>query len=416
MTEERRDWGTGSIVWREDRKVWYGRQRVRLLDGSAKSAEVTSRISERDCEKRLKDKAETILREDAKGVDVRRVRRNLTLAKYLEDWLKRQDEAVAAGTLTWNTVRQRHLMVERHISPYIGDVALAGVRTSTVKSLMHRLMAEGHLSNQSVVHAVRTLSKALADAAEDGLISSNPVPKVTLPKADPGRPEVMTGEQTLAVLRLLSPQTATDTDKKNEEDVPAELKAGRRYGAAFWLLATTGMRAGEVLGLEEQDLYLPESGDGLVTIRQQWKSGREGWELGPTKTKAGVRTVEVIEPVVAILRAHVDKVRTERADHAGIWPEDTAVFVNSRGRRPEGYVLSKAFRKAVDIVGAGKTIHTHSLRHAVVTLLTDGGIPHTVLMRQVGWSSMAPLARYLAKGDAKDARIGATMRGFIAPA
>lgn len=73
--------------------------------------------------------------------------------------------------------------------------------------------------------------------------------------------------------------------------------APRREGVLFALLAGTGLRAGEVLALKSSDFN--EDFSVLHVSRSIWK----GKEQAP-KTPAAVRDIDIVEPLVAVLRAY----------------------------------------------------------------------------------------------------------------
>jgi integrase len=108
---------------------------------------------------------------------------NLTVGKYLERWL-------ADSVL--DTVRQRTYegyahMVERHIAPSLGRVKVKSLTPAHVRGLYRERLDSG-LSLRTVQYIHTTLSKALKQAAEDGLIPRNAAASVKPPR--PRREEI----------------------------------------------------------------------------------------------------------------------------------------------------------------------------------------------------------------------------------
>jgi integrase len=162
------------------------------------------------------------------------------------------------------------------------------------------------------------------------------------------------------------------------EELGSVLKASRgsRWEAAFWVLATTGMRVSEVLGLTWKDIDLDT---GRIRIEQQTGRiyGEPGVRLLPLKTRASKR--EVIVPPMAcdVLRWHADKQRMERrqAEITGEGEDHGTVFATPTGKLYFRSQPEAVFRQIVEDLGIeGTTLHT--FRHTVVTLVQEAG--HTL--------------------------------------
>lgn len=118
----------------------------------------------------------------------------------------------------------------------------------------------GGLSAKSVHNIHRTLSRALSDAVNDGLLPRNPVERChTMPES----PEQQTWSAH-EVRRFLA-HVATD-----------------RLVAMWRVAATTGIRRGELVGLRWRDVDLEA---GRITIAQQRAKGAGVVAAGPTKTR-----------------------------------------------------------------------------------------------------------------------------------
>jgi integrase len=158
------------------------------------------------------------------------------------------------------------------------------------------------LSDNSVRNAVIPLRACLATAMAEGLIRSNPTHGVSLPHrptADGLEQEdvrVLSRDQLAAFLDLVHP----------------------RHRLMFRFLATTGVRAGELIALQWRHVALDGS-QPHVQIRRSIVKGR----VEPPKSKHGKREIPLDAPLVLDLRAH-------RADSE--WPgENDLVFPSLAG-------------------------------------------------------------------------------------
>lgn len=85
--------------------------------------------------------------------------------------------------------------------------------------------------------------------------------------------------------------------------------ANDRLGAAFMVLATTGMRRGEALGLRWADLDLD---GGRLFVRQTVITIKHAVAFGKPKTAKGIRPVTLDPDTVAALVAHRKAQAAER--------------------------------------------------------------------------------------------------------
>jgi integrase/recombinase XerD len=133
--------------------------------------------------------------------------------------------------------------------------------------------------------------------------------------------------------------------------LPHPLRAAS-HEAIFGLLATTGMRLGETLGLDRDDVDLST---GVITIRQAKFDRSRLVPLHPTTTAALSR----------------DAARRDRLCRR---PHSTAFFLSGAGTRLDRSGVDKTLRKITTAMGIRTaTVHprAHDLRHslAVATLI-----------------------------------------------
>jgi integrase len=97
------------------------------------------------------------------------------------------------------------------------------------------------------------------------------------------------------------------------------------------LLATTGLRRGEALGLRWSDVDLRE---GRLAIRQTLLAINNKMEVGEPKTNRSRRTVDLDTGTVGMLKAHRKSQLEERAERGlGRPPPDGLVFPTAQASR-----------------------------------------------------------------------------------
>jgi integrase len=294
---------------------------------------------------------------------------------YLAEWLE-------GLRLAPSKVASYRRNIRLHIAPGIGTVPLAQVTPLRLDALYRKLEKSGRqdgrgdgLSARTVLYIHTIVSAALRDAVKADLLARNPAAKAHPPTArQAAAPE-------------MHPWTAAQ--------LAAFLAWAREHSelfAAWFMLAMTGMRRGELLALRWRDIDLDA---GTIRVRRSVgvvKTFGEPEEIdeGPTKTNTP-RVIDLAPRTVAVLRAW----KRERGAMAlQLARDDALAFGNVEGihRHPETF--SKLFVKAVarcrrDLgEDAMPAIRLHDLRHTCATILLSAGEPVTTVSRMLGHKSV----------------------------
>src|SRR5207302_8130478 len=153
--------------------------------------------------------------------------------------------------------------------------------------------------------------------------------------------------------------------------LPSPLRAAT-HEALFGLLATTGMRLGEAIGLERDDVDL---GAGVITVRQAKFDRSRLVPLHPTATEALSRYAA-------------------RRDRLCPRPRSTAFFLSGAGTRLERSSVDKTLRKITTSIGirtATVRPRAHDLRHSLAVATLIGWLRSGVNVDE----HMAELSTYL---------------------
>ena len=291
----------------------------------------------------------------------------VTIEAYLDRWLEGRTALIGSG-IRESTHRENRRHVEQYIKPHFGTMQLRLLDRTTVKAWAARLRREGgqrgrSLSSQTVTNAVRTLSKALADAVEDDLIQSNPALGAWKVRAD-----------SKAEMSVWTP-----ADVRAFLDAVADDRL-----SGFWRLAVaTGARRGELCGLKwgdfSEDLSRLKIGRALV-------AGDGGHHFVPPKTRSGRRTMVLDPESISAMRKHRARLQADRmALGLGRLEPDDPVFTDqslAEYVRPD--VVSSRFRDLSDRLNVPR-IRFHDLRHTAASiLLADGTVPLNVISERLG--------------------------------
>jgi integrase len=269
----------------------------------------------------------------------------VVVGEYLTGtWLPSMRAKVAPST--WTSYHQN---LAGHVATRIGHLRLDALDAPTLDALYADLEAAG-LARSTVRLIHNQLHRALADAVAWDLLVRNPAALVDPPK--PAR-------------RVLATWTATQL-RAFLAGVAAD-----RLAAFYQLAAATGMRIGEVAGLDWADVHLDS---GYLTVRR-------------AKTAAGRRRVELDPGTVAALRAHRRAQAAERLAFGTGYRDHGLVFTRPGGDPLNPDAVSLQFKRRAAQLGL-PMIRFHDLRHGWATLALEAGEHPKVVAEQLGHASV----------------------------
>lgn len=297
-----------------------------------------------------------------------------TLAVFLQQtWLP----AIEA-TIKPSTFESYRRNVRVHIAALpIGGMQLQQVGPSDLNALYAYLLKgdEGKkrrkLAARSVLYIHTILHRAFRDAVQWQAIVRNPADSANPPRSST-KPEmqVWTADELSTFLQGV---------------------ADDRLSGAWWLLATTGMRRGEALGLRWSDIDLDA---GQLAIRRTLittdvqRKGEPGMDWGTPKTKKGRRSVALDPATVAALKVHRKRQLEERLALGTGYADQDLVVCKVDGSPIHPKTVSYYFGQHVKRLGLPK-IRLHDLRHTHATLALRAGIHPRVVQERLGHANVS---------------------------
>jgi len=217
----------------------------------------------------------------------------------------------------------------------------------TRQDVMAFVSSQSHLSGSTVCRKVAAISSFYRWLQDTGQVAGNPTRGIPLPQKRQRVPETLaTGE----FARILH-------------------QARRPWlRCALVLLAQTGIRRGELLGMKLIDIDL-EVGSLLVH---------------------GKGDKERMVPLSAEARAAIREYLPTRARWGG-----STLLVNTQGRPIIPNTLFRSLRDACWRAGIVKPIHPHMLRHTFASDLVRNGVDVRTVQELLGHESLQTTARYL---------------------
>jgi integrase len=268
---------------------------------------------------------------------------------------------------TWLSYQKN---VERHIVPVLGHLPLQRLTPAQLATFYRSLLEHGRqdgrggLAPKTIRNIHGTLHAALKDAVRWGYVARNVAAAADLPKGMLPEMHVWSPEQLRTFLDVV----------RND-----------RLYAAWLLLATTGMRRGEVAGLRWVDVDLDA---GRVSPRRPRVVVNYEVVVSEPKTAKGRRSLALDPATVAALREHRVRQLEERLVVGPRWQDSGLVFTWPDGRPLHPERFSRWFEQHARAAGLPK-IRLHDVRHSYATAALAAGIPAKVVSERLGHANIA---------------------------
>jgi integrase len=349
----RRGNGEGSIYYEAARDRY--RAAVSLPDGSRRTVVAKTRDG-------VKDRMAVMLGQAVTGTLPAST--TVTLRDQIEHW---RDYVLPAKRLAPATDEQYRWALGV-AEAGLGRSKLATLSVEAIERFLTRLARDGYTRNS--VRLVRNaLTQVLGESERRGHVTRNVARLAHLP-AEAALPEPRRALEPAECAKLLRGSVGTT------------------LGALVSLALATGARRGELLALSWRDVDLDA---GTVRFRAGLRRAPQGgYEVGPMKTAASVRTVVVGTAARKALRDHQRRQKAEQLASTR-WADSGLVFTNSVGGPLDPGRLRRAFEKLCAEVGVSATFH--ELRHTVASHAVADDVPLATVADQLGHASIDMLAR-----------------------
>lgn len=358
----------GTVQYRPDRRTPW-RARYRGPDGREHSKSFDRKI---DAERWLRTELATLDR----GQWIDPDHGNITWSEYSFQLIADRPHL---GPRTIETDRLCH----NRVAPWIGDVPLARLTHEQLRRLMAELTAVGY-APETVARTMRWVRLTLNHAIRDRRILASPADGLVLPKAR------------RTDMRLLN---ATQVSQ-----LATALPA--RYGSLATVAAYTGLRWGELAGLQVPNIDMERRR--LTVNTSLIEASGQPPILGSPKTAASERTITLPKIVIGTFTRHLNTYP----------PSDSTVWTTERGGFLRRGTFGRIWRAAV-AESVGTPCRIHDLRHThAAWLVAEGEHPKSIQTRLGHSSIQVTMDRYGHLMDGLDHQtatrldaIAATVRG-----
>lgn len=276
-----------------------------------------------------------------------------TLTEYLRAWLDGRLD------LSPKTLERYRELSERQIIPHLGATKLQKLKPEQVQQ-WHGSLIDSGLSSRTVGHAHKVLRSVLQYAVKNRRLARNVASIHSPPMVQEDEIEILSADQITEVLTKLD---------------------GHALYPIVALALATGMRRGELLGLQWGDIDFDAA---TLRVERSLEETNAGLRLKSPKTKSGRRNITLPAEAVAMLRAYkIEQMQLKLAIGASKIEADTLVFVDVHGKPLKPHTVSRAWRR---VVAAKKLprVTFHALRHTHASVLIRKGVDILTISRRLG--------------------------------
>lgn len=287
----------------------------------------------------------------------------MTFSSFVEIWTKKFVQKNLEETTAYNYSFQ----VNKRMIPYFGEMQLDKIKTLHLTDYMDKLAET--VGESSQVYNFRILRSIFSKAVAWKVLKTNPMDGVDKPKEQPKEMDYYNEKEVAELLNAL------------DDEEPS-------FRIQVLLALTTGMRRGELLGLEWKHIDLEQ---GIIDVKQTIPMYKDGEPVikGP-KRSSSVRKIVIPSSVVEELKVYQKHMARERTNSQAPWEggDHYFLFAGETGRPLYPKTLGDRWRAFHQKNPDLKYIRFHDLRHTSATLLISQGVHAKIISSRLGHSKI----------------------------
>lgn len=284
--------------------------------------------------------------------------------EFAEEWFEEYARLNLRST-TYERMRQ----LTHRVYPAIGHLRMDKITARQLQGFVNSLAKEGAnektgkpLAPKTIRHNLSFISDVFSYAVKMDLLSDNPCRKVTIPKGEVKEKPIYSQEEMELLLTRISGEP-------------------KKYRAFFFLIAYSGFRRSEMLGLEWKDIDFENN---IISIKRTSNyTAERGIYTDTTKTKRSQRVLKISHYIMGILKELKDEQDDEALRLGDKWVETDRLFVKWNGepmnnQTPYGWLKEFCEKNELPFYGI------HSFRHFAASALISAGLDVTTVSGALG--------------------------------
>lgn len=274
-------------------------------------------------------------------------------------------------------------IIKNHLIPHIGNIKLVNLRKTQIEEMYNKLListsTKKGLSVSTVENIHLVLHKALQEALEREYIIKNPasIAKVPTMKSQNIKKEEI------------------EIYSKSEQAKLIEIaKQDDTYGIVVIFALYTGMRKGEILGLQWSDINFDNK---TISVNKQLRRVKNyddyenkktilGLEYN-TKTENSTRIIPMLDVLAEYLKQHYEHQQVYKKFLGNNYNDNNMVFCKANGSFLDPDTVLSKYHKLSEKANIKKCTF-HALRHTFATRALESKMPIKVLSSILGHSKV----------------------------
>lgn len=335
--------GEGSVFFNARLNRWVGQ----FTDPFTKKRKAIYAKDEKTLKKKLRD----AIRDAENGKYVEKSKD--TIPKIAEKIIERKHEANITGTSTYLRAKGTLKIIQE------SDIADIPIQNVTKDDLQSFFVSIKDYSNSYISKIYQMIQKTFEEAIKDEIIVKNPMVHVIKPKSNKQtkKIEALTLEQHQQFLGALD---------------------GEIYRDIFLVAINTGMRCGEILALQPEDIDLEKK---IIHVSKTLtRDDYDSFTLKEgTKTYSGVREIPFDDDLKSVL---INSLANQENNKFGL------IFSQS-GKVIRPTSLNTVFKRICKDLKFKGSYNFHMIRHTFATRCIESGMPAHVLQKILGHKNIS---------------------------
>ncbi|WP_017379781.1 tyrosine-type recombinase/integrase [Paenisporosarcina sp. TG-14] len=314
---------------------------------------------------------EEISKIETYGVNGKRVK-SLTFDDVAWEWLG----VYSLGKIKASTIRSRTSSI-KVLLRYIAGARIEKIDSRALQNILTDMDLKGN-SVSTMENVKVTAGLIFKYAFQHKMRIDNPISYVVVPK------KVLTVEEI---------ENTTIEEKYFERSELEEfLETATTNGLYldkewFFLLAFTGIRAGEMCALKWTDVFFDRKAIRITKTIDMPNHNMRKYELTPPKTKASIREIEVDDETMDMLKHHKiiqAKIKLSQRQRHADYHDQNFVFNRTNGYPYSPRMVYDRTLRIIKKTSITKLEGPHIFRHTHITMLAESGVDLKTIMDRVG--------------------------------
>ncbi|MBU5369592.1 site-specific integrase [Enterococcus avium] len=295
-----------------------------------------------------------------------------TFKEIYELWYESYKKTVKEST---SIATERYIKL--HVLPLFGDTRVDKINIKAAQKAVNKWADQLQVYKVVLQYVIKIMNYAI----HLELIEFNPFDKVIRPQAKDkkrgNKVKYYTADQVKTAMSVLEQRV------RKMKDTNLLYLYFAEFDLTFYrLLAFTGLRGGEALALEWNDIDFDKK---RLTVSKSISQTRKGFKVSSPKTKSSYRTITLDDKTVRTLKRW--QLRTKEMHFTNGVKNVQIIFPDLDGNyihRQNIYMRSKRVAKFADLPDIG----THGWRHTHASMLFESGVSMKEAQERLGHSSI----------------------------